>query len=116
MLYACQLDLAEQNATSQMLFESFAGHGYTGSTLRKAIVFYLSLVEYLGLPNSPHFRAPKQSATPTAKRRFRLSRVSKSSERSGLHLSRFLKLAVARPPSSISITLPSSRSSLTPNG
>ncbi len=71
--YADQIALAENNATPQMLQESFAPYGYTGSTLRKAIVFYLALVEYLGLPNSPHFRAPKQGATPTAKRRPRIA-------------------------------------------
>lgn len=67
--YARQLDLAEQAATAQMLHESFAVYGYSGSTLRKAVVFYLSLVEELGLPNSPLFRPPKQSATPPARRR-----------------------------------------------
>ena len=67
--YAKQIALAERNATAQMLHESFATYGYSGSTLRKAVAFYLGLVEYLGLPNSPHFRAPKQSATPTARRR-----------------------------------------------
>jgi hypothetical protein len=67
--YSRQIALAEQNGTAQMLQESFASFGYSGSTLRKAIVFYLQLVEYLGLPNSPLFRAPKQSGTPTARRR-----------------------------------------------
>lgn len=67
--YAEQIALAEKNATAQMLQESFAAAGYSGSTLRKAVVFYLALVEYLGLPNSQWFRAPKQSATPTARRR-----------------------------------------------
>jgi len=67
--YADQLELAEQGATAGMLQESCASHGYSGSTLRKAIVFYLALVEYLGLPNSPHFRAPKQSATPSNRKR-----------------------------------------------
>jgi hypothetical protein len=67
--YAEQLALAEQGATAGMLHESFAEHGYSGSTLRKAIVFYLALVEYLGLPTSPHFRAPKQSATPSSRKR-----------------------------------------------
>lgn len=67
--YAKQLSLAEQNATAQMLHESFAEYGYTGSTLRKAVVFYLALSEYLGLPISPHFRPPKQSATPPGRRR-----------------------------------------------
>jgi hypothetical protein len=67
--YAPQLQLAEQGATAQMLHESFANFGYNGSTLRKAIVFYLALVDYLGLPTSPFFKAPKQSATPPARRR-----------------------------------------------
>src|SRR5687767_752618 len=67
--YARQLALAEQNATAQMLHESFAGYGYSGSTLRKAVVFYLALVDYLGLPNSPHFRPPRQSANATPRRR-----------------------------------------------
>lgn len=59
--YSEQLALAAKNATAQMLHQSFAKSGYTGSTLRKAIVFYLSLVDDLGLPNSPHFKPPKQS-------------------------------------------------------
>lgn len=67
--YAEQLGLAEQGATAGMLQESFASSGFSGSTLRKAIVFYLALVDYLGLPNSPHFRAPKQSATPSSRKR-----------------------------------------------
>jgi hypothetical protein len=61
--YQDQLALAEQNATAQMLLESFAKHQYSGSTLRKAIVFFLSLVDELGLPKSVHFKAPRQ-ATP----------------------------------------------------
>ncbi|HUZ09762.1 MAG TPA: hypothetical protein VMU76_06290 [Acidimicrobiales bacterium] len=71
--YAEQLDLAEQGATAQMLHESFAAHGYNGSTLRKSVVFYLALVEDLGLPTSPHFRPPKQSATAPARRRRRVA-------------------------------------------
>lgn len=67
--YAEQLKLAEANDTAQKLHESFAERGYSGSTLRKAVVFYLALVDYLGLPNSPYFKPPKQSGTPTSKRR-----------------------------------------------
>jgi hypothetical protein len=67
--YATQLQLAEDGGTAGMLYESFATSGFSGSTLRKAIVFYLGLVDYLGLPNSPHFRAPKQSATPSNRKR-----------------------------------------------
>lgn len=60
--YSEQLALAAKNGTSQMLEESFRKWGISGSTMRKAIVFYLHLVEYVGLPNSPHFKAPKQPA------------------------------------------------------
>lgn len=67
--YAEQVALAEQNATSQMLYDTFAKAGYTGSTLRKAVVFYLAMVEDLGLPKSPHFKAPKQSGPSGGKAR-----------------------------------------------
>jgi hypothetical protein len=61
VFYAEQQALAAKNATAQMLLESFSKHGYTGSTLRKAIVFYLALVDDVGLPKSPYFKAPKQA-------------------------------------------------------
>jgi hypothetical protein len=57
--YSEQIALANQAATAQMLWESFSRHGYSGSTLRKAVVFYLALVTELELPTSPHFKAPK---------------------------------------------------------
>jgi hypothetical protein len=60
LFYVEQIELAGQHATSTMLQESFAKHQYQGSTLRKAIVFYLSLTDDVGLPKSPHFKAPKQ--------------------------------------------------------
>lgn len=66
--YAEQISLAHGNATAQMLHESFAKHGLAGSTLRKAVVFYLSLVDELELPKSPHFKAPKQGLTGPKKR------------------------------------------------
>lgn len=58
--YAEQQALARQNATAQMLHESFGRHRLSGSTLRKAIVFYLALVDELGMERSPHFKAPRQ--------------------------------------------------------
>jgi hypothetical protein len=61
-VYPEQLDLAERSGTAQMLHETFTAIGYQGSTLRKAVVFYLALVEYTGLPTSPHFRPPRQQA------------------------------------------------------
>lgn len=66
--YDKQIALAAENGTAQMLHESFADTGYQGSTLRKAVVFYLQMVEYLGLPNSPHFKAPRQPQ-PSRRRR-----------------------------------------------
>lgn len=59
--YAEQQTLAGQNATAQMLHESFAKRKITGSTLRKAVVFYLSLVDDVGLDKSPHFKPPRQT-------------------------------------------------------
>lgn len=67
--YAEQLELAEKNSTAQMLHESFARHQYTGSTLRKAIVFFLALVDDVGLPRSPHFKAPRQALVSSGSRR-----------------------------------------------
>lgn len=67
--YAEQVALAEQNATAAMLWESFTRHGYSGSTLRKAVVFYLALAEDLDLPSSPHFKPPRQPVAGTTQRR-----------------------------------------------
>jgi hypothetical protein len=57
--YATQIELAHQHATAQMLWESFSRHKISGSTLRKAVVFYLALAADVDLPVSVHFRAPK---------------------------------------------------------
>ena len=59
--YAEQIELAQQGATAQMLHESFTRRGYTGSTMRKAVVFYLALSTDVGLPTSPHFKPPRQN-------------------------------------------------------
>jgi hypothetical protein len=67
--YAEQLDLAKQTATAQMLHESFSRHKYTGSTLRKAVVFFLALCDDVGLPKSPHFKPPRQVPAPAASTR-----------------------------------------------
>jgi len=66
--YAEQSELAKANGTAQMLHESFAKHKYSGSTLRKAIVFYLTLADEVGLPKSPHFKPPKQAPTTSTPR------------------------------------------------
>lgn len=66
--YADQLGLAQKNATAQMLTTSFGPSGYTGSTLRKAMGFFLTLVDDVGLPKSPHFKLPKQTPSPRKKK------------------------------------------------
>lgn len=68
VFYREQLELARANEVHSRLWDSFSRHDYSGSTLRKAVVFYLNLVEDLGLPNSPHFKAPKAQATGTGRR------------------------------------------------
>jgi hypothetical protein len=65
--YAEQIALAGQHATAQMLWESFSKRGGpTGSTLRRAVIFYLALARDTGLPLSTHFKAPK-AAPPSQK-------------------------------------------------
>jgi hypothetical protein len=67
--YKDQLALAVDNATAQMLWESFAKHQYSGSTLRKAIVFFLTLVDELGMPKSVHFKPPRQTPGQSPRRK-----------------------------------------------
>lgn len=59
VFYVEQCALAAQHGTAQMLWETFAKHKYNGSTLRKAVVFYLAVSEDVGLRVSAHFRPPK---------------------------------------------------------
>ena len=65
-----QIDLAKENDTAQTLWESFSDRGFNGSTLRRAVIFYLALSEDLGLPLSPpRFKSPKApSSTGSASR------------------------------------------------
>jgi hypothetical protein len=76
--YAEQIALGQQHATAQMLWESFTKRsGYTGSTLRRAVLFYLALARDLGLPISAHFKAPKD--TPSGPRPSRAPRQPSAS-------------------------------------
>lgn len=47
-----------------MLEEAFRDHGVSGSTVRKAISFFLKAAEYAGLQTSPHFRVPPAPLRP----------------------------------------------------
>jgi len=54
--YPWAVQLGEAKATHQELEEAFRAHGPTGSTLRKAVAFYLAAARYGGVPLSPFFK------------------------------------------------------------
>ncbi len=72
--YAEQIKLAAQNATAAMLWETFSKHGFNGSTLRRAVIFYLGLSDDLELPKSAYFKAPKGPPSDGRKRPGRAGR------------------------------------------
>jgi hypothetical protein len=60
--YPGPMALARQHATADQLAESFRVlSGYQGSTLRKAITFFLNMAKYAQVELSPFFRAPAQN-------------------------------------------------------
>lgn len=59
--YAEQIALGEQNATQGQLEEVFKRYGFSGETLRKAIVFFLHACNFAQIPVSPNFRSPKRA-------------------------------------------------------
>lgn len=62
--YPDPLALARQHATADQLAECFRVlSGYQGSTLRKAITFFLNMAKYAQVELSPFFRAPAQNAS-----------------------------------------------------
>jgi hypothetical protein len=82
--YAEQIVLGQQHATAQMLWESFTKRsGYTGSTLRRAVLFYLALAKDVGLPISAHFKAPK--AAPSSPKPPRLQSHPANPEKPAAH-------------------------------
>jgi hypothetical protein len=56
-------------ATQQQLEEEFRKYNIQGSTLRKAVRFFLAAAKYADISLSPHFRAPKDPARPRQTRR-----------------------------------------------
>jgi hypothetical protein len=66
--YAGPLSLGV-NATQEQLEEQFKPYGLGGSTMRKAIAFYLHAARYADLPLSPHFRSPRTTDRPASPRR-----------------------------------------------
>jgi len=67
--YADQLALSDQQGTAAQLTESFAGSGYQGSTLRKAITFFLNAAAAADIALSPHFRSPNPGRSTTGARK-----------------------------------------------
>jgi len=62
--------LGESNATQAELEDSFRPFGITGTTLRKAVAFYLHAAEFAEIPVSPFFKSPSTSSEGgTSKRR-----------------------------------------------
>lgn len=58
-VYAAPLALPKR-ATQQQLETTFRDYGITGSTLRRAISFFLAATEFAGIERSPNFRVPKR--------------------------------------------------------
>jgi Family of unknown function (DUF5343) len=56
--YPSVFALSSKNATQGQLEEEFRNFGVTGSTLRKAIAFFLNAASYAEIPVSPHFKIP----------------------------------------------------------
>lgn len=56
--YPTVFALSERNATQGQLEEEFRKFGVGGSTLRKAIAFFINAAAYAELPVSPHFKIP----------------------------------------------------------
>ena len=62
--YLSVFALSDANATQGQLEEAFRDFGVSGSTLRRAVAFFLHAVRYAEIPVSPHFKIP--SAPPAA--------------------------------------------------
>jgi hypothetical protein len=56
-------------ATQAQLEDIFRGFGVSGSTLRKAVAFFLAAAKYADIKHSPHFRLPKPQAGEARPRR-----------------------------------------------
>lgn len=81
--YARQLAIGRQQGTPAQLAESFDESGYTGSTLRKAITFFLHAAKAAEVALSPHFRPPKASPSPSRARRTKVQKASELREALG---------------------------------
>lgn len=69
-------------ATQGQLEAAFRDMGLSGSTMRKAVAFYLAAAKFAELPLSPHFKTPRAS-TPPGERRPRRPRQAGTPSASG---------------------------------
>jgi hypothetical protein len=56
--YLSVFALSDANATQGQLEEAFRDFGVSGSTLRRAVAFFLHAARYAEIPVSPHFKTP----------------------------------------------------------
>lgn len=69
------------NATQQQLDEVFRDeYGISGSTVRKAIAFFLAAAKYAGVELSPHFTVPRTTPAAGGTRRKRLGAKATTEE------------------------------------
>jgi hypothetical protein len=66
--YKGPLSLGER-ATQQQLEEEFRKLNVSGSTMRKAVGFFLNAARFAGIPVSPNFKLPKIPASSTPRKR-----------------------------------------------
>jgi hypothetical protein len=81
--YGPVVALGKTNATQGQLEEAFRAYGLSGSTVRKAIAFYLHAADYAGLPVSPHFRIPPARGSNVAAKPKRKSSTSQTPPANG---------------------------------
>jgi hypothetical protein len=63
--YPNQLALAEEKETQAKLEDSFRSYGVTGSTLRRAIAFFMQAAQFAEIPLSKNWKIPSMSGSVT---------------------------------------------------
>jgi hypothetical protein len=78
--YAEPVRLGTVNATPKQLDDAFALYGVSGSTLRKAVSFFIKAATYAEVPLSPHFKTPARSTSVPRRRRPRVPANNNAAE------------------------------------
>jgi hypothetical protein len=75
-LYARAYELADRHGTQGQLEKLFReDYDFSGSTLRKAIKFFLDVSKFADLPLSPHWKTPSRASIPPVTKRPRKAKV-----------------------------------------